>query len=388
VVFSLCVSLTGAAATQCNVKDYGAVGDGVANDTDAFVKAFEACTEKGGPSTVYVPPGSYSVWPLVFERSECTDVFFNMTGALLAPSSPLAYQWVKNVSYLLFRECQNLTLHGWGAGVVDGQGQVWWDLFKLYAIPDRPKLVMIEDSDGVTIRDIRLENSPMYHIVPEESANVLIEGVEISAPGDSPNTDGIDPTGSRHVVIRNCIIGTGDDNVAVKAGSEDVLVEDCLFLSGHGCSIGSINTTGVRNVVLRNINFVGTENGARIKTWQGGSGLVENISYIDLKMEGVGLPLKINMYYCTGGGCHNQTKGVTIRNILFSGIEATQTGGLAGQFYCSDTVPCTGITMENIAIWSHDQSGDRRLGGGNEFECWKAFGETRNVSPAPCLVPD
>lgn len=63
---------------------------------------------------------------------------------------------------------------------------------------------------------------------------------------------------------------------------------------------------------MRNIVFVGTENGARIKTWQGGSGLVENISYVNLVMEGVGLPIKIDMYYCPDGGCHNHTQGVCV----------------------------------------------------------------------------
>lgn len=181
------------------------------------------------------------------------------------------------------------------------------------------------------------------------------------------------------------MIGTGDDNVAVKPGCQNVLVEDCLFQSGHGCSIGSINTTGVRDVVLRNITFVGTENGARIKTWQGGSGLVQNISYIDLRMEDVGLPIMIDMYYCPDGGCHNLTQGVTITDILFSDILGTQTSGLAGQLYCSDTVPCTHITMQNIDIKSHDQGRQR---GGNEFKCWRAFGKASNVQPSPCLIPD
>lgn len=248
------------------------------------------------------------MWPLIFEKTECTNLFFNMTGQLLAPSHPSDYKWVKNVSYLLFNGCENFTLHGWGTGSINGQGEEWWDLYHKYHI-DRPRLVVIDDSRNVTVNYISLRSSPSFHLVPDNSENVLIEGVTISAPKDSPNTDGIDPGDSKHVVIRKCIIGTGDDNVAVKPGCQDVLVEGCLFLSGHGCSIGSVNTTGVRDVVLRNITFVGTENGARIKTWQGGSGLVENISYINLTMQDVGLPIKINMYYCPNGGCHNHTKG-------------------------------------------------------------------------------
>ena len=361
-----------------------------------------------------------------------------MTGVLLAPSDPADYKWVKNESFLLFRECYNFTLHGWGAGSIDGRGQRWWDLARKHSI-ERPKLVILDDSRDVSVRDIHLKDSPMFHLVPDDSENVLIEGVTISAPGDSPNTDGIDPGGSKSVVIRNCVIGTGDDNVAVKPGCEDVVVEDCLFQSGHGCSIGSVNTTGVRDVVLRNITFVGTENGARIKTWQGGSGLVENISYINLRMDGVGLPIRINMYYCPGGGCHNHSRGiymcesdggqkissptpgtkyssrgaslydhevclpdagVTIKDILLSNISGTQTSGLAGELYCSDTVPCTHITMENIDIRSHDQdirSHDQYIrsydqsrwhSGRNEFKCWRAFGSASHVEPPSCLMPD
>lgn len=270
----------------------------------------------GNPSTVYVPPGNYNVWPLVFEKTECTNLFFNVTGTLLAPSHPSYYKWVKNVSYLLFNDCENFTLHGWGTGTIDGQGQEWWDLYHKYT--ERPKLVIISGSKDVTVKYITLKNSPMFHLVPEGSENVLIEGLTISAPSDSPNTDGIDPGGSKGVVIRDCVIGTGDDNVAVKSGCQDVLVEDSIFLSGHGCSIGSINTTGVRDVVLRNIIFMGTENGARIKTWQGGSGVVENISYINLTMQDVGLPIKINMYYCSNGehDCRNRTEGNTGEPLL------------------------------------------------------------------------
>ena len=260
----------------------------------------------GKPSTVYVPPGSYSVWPLVFEETKCTNLIFNVTGELLAPSDPAGFKWVANESYLLFKDCQNFSLNGWGMGSINGQGKEWWDLYK---DQERPRLVILDNCSHVSVQNIHLMDSPMFHLVPTRSENVLIEGVTISAPENSPNTDGIDPSSSKLVLIRNCVIGTGDDNVAVKPGCDNITVEDCLFQSGHGCSIGSINTTGVQNVLMKKITFVGTENGARIKTWQGGSGLVENIQYIGLKMEGVGLPIKIDMYYCPDGGCHNHTQG-------------------------------------------------------------------------------
>ena len=257
---------------------------------------------------MYVPPGAYSVWPLFLGEAVCFDLFLNLTGTLLAPTDPADYVWVKNVSYLQFSDCKNLTVHGWGSGVIDGRGQVWWELFKKTGT-DWPYLCILDSCEEVTIRNVSLQNSPMFHLVPRSSKNVLVDSVTINAPSDSPNTDGIDPSDSENVTITHCNISTGDDNVAVKGGCKGILVENCYFAYGQGCSIGSIRDNGVQDVMLRNISFVGTENGARIKTWQGGTALVQNISYVELRMERVGLPIKINMYYCPGGGCHNQTKG-------------------------------------------------------------------------------
>lgn len=52
---AVCLAQVG---TFCNVKRYGAVGDGVTLNTSALSKAVEACARPGG-GTVYVPAGTY-----------------------------------------------------------------------------------------------------------------------------------------------------------------------------------------------------------------------------------------------------------------------------------------------------------------------------------------
>ena len=101
--------------------------------------------------------------------------------------------------------------------------------------------------------------------------------------------------------------------MAVKGGCKGILVENCYFAYGHGCSIGSIRDSGVQDVMLRNITFVGTENGARIKTWQGGTALVQNISYVGLRIERL---IKQGFWYSKL--CKFFKKFVSRHNALFS----------------------------------------------------------------------
>lgn len=59
-----------AAAAICNVKSFGAVGDGTHKDTTAIQNAINSCASAGG-GTVEVPPGTYLSAPL-FLKSNIT----------------------------------------------------------------------------------------------------------------------------------------------------------------------------------------------------------------------------------------------------------------------------------------------------------------------------
>ena len=53
--------------TEWNVKDFGAKGDGVTDDTAAFEEALASAAARGG-GIVYAPPGSYLIRePLIVE---------------------------------------------------------------------------------------------------------------------------------------------------------------------------------------------------------------------------------------------------------------------------------------------------------------------------------
>jgi Glycosyl hydrolases family 28 len=126
--------------------------------------------------------------------------------------------------------------------------------------------------------------------------NITIENIRVVAPHNAPNTDAIN-IGGRRIVIRNCHIDTGDDNVALQSGSHDVLIENLTCLHGHGISIGSPTEKGLSHIFVRHCTFDGTDNGLRIKSYRGRGGEVHDIWYADIAMKNVRRPFDINMLY-------------------------------------------------------------------------------------------
>ena len=79
---------------------------------------------------------------------------------------------------------------------------------------------------------------------------------------------------------------------------------DCVFFHGHGMSIGSETSGGVRNVTVRDCTFIDTENGLRIKSDAQARRDVENIRYENIVMSNVIPAITLTCFYQkNSGGC-------------------------------------------------------------------------------------
>jgi len=199
-----------------------------------------------------------------------------------------------------------------GEGTIDGNGNIWWDA-KANApkgTPEapRPLLIDITKSKQILIEGVTIQNSPQYNIATFLCDGLTVRNVTILNPGKgAPNTDGIDPFSTSHVLIEHTTIDTGDDNVAIKSGlvergdpdvpSTDITIRDCTFRNGHGLSIGSETAGGVRNVTVERVTFTGTRQGIRIKSARGRGNDIGNLTYRDITMDGVETPIQITAYY-------------------------------------------------------------------------------------------
>ncbi|GAA0149620.1 hypothetical protein LIER_36959 [Lithospermum erythrorhizon] len=124
-----------------------------------------------------------------------------------------------------------------------------------------------------------------------------------------------------------------------------------------------------------------TMNGVRIKTWQGGAGSVQRVSFSNIQMSEVQLPIVIDQFYCDKRTCKNQTSAVALSGIDYSNIRGTYTVKPV-HFACSDSMPCSGITLTGIQlkpIQEHYHLYD-------PF-CWQTFGQlfTPPQPPIDCL---
>ena len=85
-----------------------------------------------------------------------------------------------------------------------------------------------------TISNISLLDSKFFHVAFHNCDNINLYGVNITAPWDSPNTDGIHISHSTNITITSSTISTGDDCVSIGAGSKDILVSNVNCGPGHG----------------------------------------------------------------------------------------------------------------------------------------------------------
>jgi polygalacturonase len=373
-----------AASKVFDVKELGAKGDGKTLDTAVIQKALDDCGNAGG-GTVRFPAGTYLSGPITL-RSK-TTVLLEEGAKLQATGNQAAFlkkgtDWLKASSssdFIPFIGGKRLTdVTITGKGIIDGAGENWWPAAEEarrkksgYTLP-RPNLIVLQYCKNLRLENITLQNSPKFHFVPTDSEGVVVDGVTVLAPPGAANTDAIDPSRCKNVLITKCLIDVGDDNVAIKSGKkvperefacEDITVSDCTFRHGHGMSIGSETVGGVRNVTVKNCTFEGTENGLRIKSQRGKGGTVENISYSNITMKNVDPAITLTTYYMySSAGDPTQpsapkdvaaqpvTETTPIyRNIRISNLKATCTKS-AGLILGLPESQISNVVLENVEI--------------------------------------
>ncbi|XP_042478746.1 probable polygalacturonase At3g15720 [Macadamia integrifolia] len=340
-----------------NVLDYKAIGDGIKDDSNAFMEAWEAVcrVDTSATPTLIIPSGkTFLLKPIEFHGPcNASNIYVQVLGNIVAPNDISEYIKDDEIDdkWLGFSNITGLVIDGFG--LINGQGSIWW-------APNtckNAKALRFHKCNGLRLSGLRHVNSQKNHISIFQCNDVIISGLHITAPEESPNTDGIDISQSSHIQIKDSFIGTGDDCVAINGGSSFINITNITCGPGHGISVGSLGADGnnesVEGVNVQNCNFSRTTNGLRIKTWQGGSGFARNISFQQINLKAVANPIIIDQFYCNSGhGCKIQASAVKVSNVTFKGVQGTSITDKAIQLSCSKTVGCSDILLNQINITS------------------------------------
>ena len=267
-------------------------------------------------------------------------------------------------------------------GAIDGRGedtlvgstQSWWDLAQTADSGGEQNNPILVEGDGVndiTIYQVELANSPMYHVYIQNGHGLTVWGVEINTPATARNTDGVDPVSESDVTIKDDMIQNGDDCVAVKSNagtpSANITVDDVHCYGSHGLSVGSQTAGGVYNVLFENSTLNGldslgnlsvSDTGIQIKTDANSGGLTDRVTYTGICMTNIKHVLIFNPFYSSGG-----TETPTQSDIVLNGVVATDSeSGAYSIFEGADAANPLQIALENIDLDNVTQDGNH----GNE----------------------
>ncbi len=386
------ITFTTRTETAClNVRDFGAAGDGVTDDTAALQNAIFACPQGG---RVLVPAGIYAVRPLVLKSCMTLDLQENavIRGDTVEEHYPLLPGEVADARTGEMQQistwegsptqCRQSLISAFyasdiaivGRGAIDGNAQnsTWWNDVKARTI-GRPRLVFLNHCENVTFHGILGQNSASWHFHPFFSRDIAFYDMAVEAPKDSPNTDGANPESCDDVRLVGMRFSVGDDAIAIKSGKIYMgmtyrtpatrhVVRNCLMEYAHGAVVlGSEMSGGLRELTVSQCYFRHSERGLRIKTRRGRGkyAVIDGVKFTNIRMENVMCPLVMNMFYFCDPDGHDEivwskqphpVDDTTpyLGSFTFRDMDCTDCEWAAGFFYGLPERPIGSVNIENV----------------------------------------
>lgn len=225
----------------------------------------------------------------------------------------------------------------------------------------RPRLIAIQNCNDVLVENLAIRNQSSWGLFVLYSRKVEIRDLVIRAEHYIPSSDGIDIDSCDGVHIIDVDIDVNDDCIAIKSGkdedgrrvnrpAENILVEKCMFRYGHGgVSMGSEMSGGIRNVEISNC-VMEEDNWApiRFKSQPSRGGVVENITYRDIKLKDTRKAFEFNMAWRMVNPKPPADPLPIVRNVKIINVSGTTKN--VGDMHGLKDSPVRNVVFENCNI--------------------------------------
>lgn len=355
----------------------------------------QVCAAPGG-GTVIIPTGDFLIGPVLFSgiagKQKCNGpVTIQLDGNLLGDTDLSKY--TKN--WLDFHYIDGLTIQG--KGIINGQGAATWpksNCQKQWNCKIPPMSLNFAFVKNLRLSGFTSKDSKYFHLDFFQCDTVDIQNLIVTAPGDSPNTDGIHFGQSKNINIAHTKVGSGDDCISIGSGVTNITVLDVQCGPGHGISVGSLGKDGdkgdVTGLTVKDSTLTETMFGLRIKSWQAKEGADEGVTitvsdftYDNITMVNVSYPILIDQEYCPFSSCtESEPSTVKIQGVKYSNIKGTSSTPEMIKFVCSAAYPCEGVQLSNIDL---TYSGTNPNANQTAI-CTNAVGTMSNVKPVACFA--
>lgn len=354
---------------RCNVRDFGAKGDGQTKDTAAIQQAIDRCWVLGG-GEVLMPAGNYLTGAIqlksnTFLRLEKEAVLLGSPDFADYPVTQVRWEgkWIQGHVGLIYAfQADNCGILG--PGKIAGN----------HALGGRPNAqnplrhpALVEPIGCTNLRfeDFFTDYHLMWSMHPTYCQHLVFKNLTIRSTGG--NGDGIDIDSCKHVQITHCDIATGDDCISLKSGrgmeaysllytTEDVHISNCTFADSiFACiGIGSETSGGIRNVHISNCTFTQAKTHAiYIKSRPGRGAFIEDIYVDNIDVSGTaGGFLRFNIL---ASGLQDQDpvpgeEGIpAIKNFHFSNIRVKDVPVLVDGTGIHPNKPLEGFSLTNVS---------------------------------------
>ncbi len=372
------------------ITDYGAVSDGVTNNVTAIQHAIDDANKNGG-GRVVVPRGRFLSG--VIHLKSNVELYVHEEAVLLASTDRADYGPSQRASaWIVANDAKNISITG--KGTIDGQcdlliqdiykklisGDLYDNEWKQYndwhqrrpGESNRPRMIDFRNCDGVTIKNIHLQNGTSWIQDYKNCTNLIMDSVHVFS-NTFLNNDGIDVVDCKNAKITYCIINAADDGICLKSEDrnrrcENIYVANCkVRSSASAVKLGTASRGGFKNIVIKNIEVYNTFRSAiAIESVDGG--VLEDIDVEHIHAVNTGNAIFIRL------GHRNKDSVISqLRNVLINDVTVE----------VPESKPDKGYPMDGSELRVPSKKEDTTVQYPNNTAPWDHF----NIDTSSALIP-